>query len=199
MSNPFGMDDACTHCPELVECRQQVVHGYGDVTGEFLFIREAPRVDATAFGYAVDPDSALAEILSRGGFVREDDVDHPVLDNAFLTHLTRCRHPDRGPTDSEIRACNAFLNAEIRSINPEVLIPIGQQVFESVAEEFATGADPADAISDIHGTTIRGRGFELIPMIDTSHITREQIDAFLEAIEATLSRDYRQTKGRRSR
>ena len=40
--NPFGMDEDCRNCPNLCDARTNVVHGYGDVGADFLFVGEAP-------------------------------------------------------------------------------------------------------------------------------------------------------------
>ena len=42
LSNPFGMDESCRNCPALCETRDSVVHGYGDVTADFVGIVDDP-------------------------------------------------------------------------------------------------------------------------------------------------------------
>ena len=49
--NPFGMDADCENCPELCESRDRVVHGYGDVGGEFLVVGARPLRDGHALGW----------------------------------------------------------------------------------------------------------------------------------------------------
>jgi len=136
------MDEECTNCPGLCEARQNVVHGYGDVGGEFIFIAERPHEGADTTGTPFTGDDAgrrLQWILGELGFVRsEPDADSPEMQNAFCTYLTRCRHPDREPTDSEIDTCEPYLNAEIRMMNPQIIVPIGQRVIESLAIEYTT-------------------------------------------------------------
>ena len=122
------------------------------------------------------------------------------LRNAFLTYLTRCRDPERRPTDEEIRTCEPYLNAEIRMINPEIIVPIGQRTLEALAVEYTTRAPESFDVAAEHATTIRGRGFELVPMVGLGEQTDDQTEAFVEHVdENVLDRDYRQTKGRRGR
>ena len=200
MMNPFGMDESCPNCPPLVEARSRVVHGFGDVLAEFLFVKEAPSAEADAGapplghhrGYGLDT------VLDRLGFL-DGSADPPTLTSAFVTHLTRCRHPDRPATDTEINTCEPFLNAEIRSINPEILVPIGQRALEHIAKEYTTEQPDALDAFEVHAQEIRGRGFELVPMVAESDLTEERFETFIEAMEQTLSRDYRQTKGRQGR
>ncbi|MFC6769593.1 uracil-DNA glycosylase, partial [Natrinema soli] len=49
-ANPYGMDEECRNCPALCETRTQVVHGYGDVGADFLFVGERPTAHADEAG-----------------------------------------------------------------------------------------------------------------------------------------------------
>ncbi|MFB6082986.1 MAG: uracil-DNA glycosylase family protein [Halorientalis sp.] len=201
VANPFGMDADCRQCPALCETRTQVVHGYGDVDADFLVLGEAPGpgADATGVPFTDDGDRAVLSLLSELGFVDDPDGDEPGVDNVFLTYLTRCHHPERPPTDEEVRDCEGFLTAEVRMINPEIILPVGQRALAALATEYTTKrADDFDVAAD-HATTIRGRGFELVPMLPPGEGTDDQRAALLEHLASLLDRDYRQTKGRRSR
>jgi len=201
--NPFGMDEQCTNC-DLCENRQNVVHGYGDVGGEFLFLAERPHEGADRTGIPFTGDERgrrLQSVLGELGFVRsEPDAAEPDIQNAYCTYLTRCRHPDREPTDREVDTCEPYLNAEIRMINPQIIVPIGQRVLESLAMEYTTRKPDSFDIEAEHATTIRGRGFELVPMLELDRQTDADSEAFVDHVKETVfSRDYRQTKGRQSR
>ncbi len=204
MDNPYGMDPGCTRCPELAEAREHIVHGYGDVTADFLFVAERPSNSADQAGVPVTDEengSAIASLLEAGGFVANDrDRDgNPILENAFLTYLTRCRHSARPPTDEEIGRCDAFLTAELRTINPEILVPVGERVLAQLAPEHSAGLDDDWTIESVHATEIRGRGFELVPLVAPARMDDDQFAAALDRFERTRDRDYRQTKGRRRR
>ncbi|MUV57861.1 uracil-DNA glycosylase [Halogeometricum sp. CBA1124] len=198
------MDSDCENCPGLCDVRSNVAHGYGDVGGEFLFVGERPSDGADDVGIPFtggEADERLQRILGDLGFARSPpDSDRPDLQNVFLTYLTRCRHPDRRPTDEEIRTCEPYLNAEIRMINPEILVPIGQRTLESLAIDYTTRAPDSFDVREEHATTIRGRGFELVPMLDLDEQTEADTEAFVDhMLESVFARDYRQTKGRRGR
>nr|WP_229380164.1 MULTISPECIES: uracil-DNA glycosylase [Haloterrigena] len=212
-ANPFGMDEECRNCPALCETRTQVVHGYGDVDADFLFVGERPTASADAIGVpfaAEAADGAAAEgtesattlrrMLERLGLCDSTSpADEPVLENVYLTNLTRCRDPDRRPTDEEIGNCDPYLNAEIRMINPEILVPVGERPLRELGVEYTT--TPADdlALPDDHAVRIRGRGFELVPMVDPREQSDAQTQAWLEEFVDLMASDYRQTKGRRER
>jgi uracil-DNA glycosylase family 4 len=198
------MDETCTNCPALCETRKNVVHGYGDVGAEFVFVGERPGPGADRTGVPFVGGAAgelLQRILGELGFSRSPpDSERPDLQNVFLTHLTRCRDPERPPTDDEVATCEPYLNAEIRMINPQIIVPVGQRPLEALAIEYTTRSPESFDVEAEHATTIRGRGFELVPMIDPAEQTDEQTAAFVDhMIESVFSRDYRQTKGRRSR
>jgi uracil-DNA glycosylase len=210
-ANPFGMDEECTNCPALCEARERVLHGYGDVGADFLFVAERPSRGAERAGVplAGEDDAPLRAALADLGFygVGGDDGggdpaaadDDPELVDAYLTHLTRCRHPDRGPTDEEVRECEPFLNAEVRMVNPEILVPVGERALRELGAEYTTTPAEEFALPEHHATRIRGRGFELFPTVAPERLDDERRATFVDAFRDLLASDYRQTKGRRRR
>lgn len=203
LENPFGMDEHCERCPELCETRTQVVHGYGDAGAEFVVVGERPGPGADRTGVPFTGDDGgerMQRILGELGFSDSSpDSDRPELDNVYLTYLTRCHHPDRGPTDEEVWNCDPYLDGELRTVNPELIVPVGGRVLEALAAEYTTRDPTGFDIEAEHATTIRGRGFELVPMIRPAEQTDAQTEEFVEHMAGEMGRDYRQTKGRRGR
>jgi uracil-DNA glycosylase family 4 len=201
--NPYGMDEGCERCPELCTRREQIVHGYGDTEADFLFVGERPADAAETAGIPLVGSEAgrrLQDLLGHLGLNHSlPTATEPELENAFLTLLTRCRHPEREPTAAEITNCEDYLTAEIRMINPEILVPVGERALRTLAEEYTTTPSADLSLPAYHGRSIRGRGFELVPMVDPAEQTDAQFEAFLDSFEALMARDYRQTKGRRER
>jgi len=201
MSNPFGMDEQCQNCPALCDTRETVVHGYGDVGAEFIVLGESPAAgsDASGIPFTDERERELLDILAAVDMVEDPDADRPELKNTFLTYVTRCRHPDRPATDEEVINCEPYLNSEIRMINPEILLPVGQRALEELAFEYTTLSEDDLDIAERHATTIRGRGFEILPMLPPAEQTDAERTAFLDHFSDLLGQDYRQTKGRRGR
>ncbi|MWV63992.1 uracil-DNA glycosylase [Halorubrum sp. JWXQ-INN 858] len=202
--NPFAMDADCENCPELCGPRERVVHGYGDVGAEFLVVGTSPTAAAERHGIPFTGPGGgerIQAVFGELGFVRSPpDAAEPDVQNVFFTNLTRCRHPDREPTDREIETCEPFLNAEIRMINPQILVPVGERPLRALAVEYTTRRPESFDVEAEHATTIRGRGFEIVPMVAPDDLTDERAAAFVDHMhENVLSRDYRQTKGRQSR
>jgi uracil-DNA glycosylase family 4 len=201
--NPFSMAEDCRRCSDLTESRERIVHGYGDTAADFLFVGSQPSATAEDAGVPLvggDAGRRLQDLLGRLGLNHSlPTATEPELTNAYLTNLTRCRHPDRGPTDTEVRNCEDYLTAEIRMVNPEIIVPVGQRALTAIATEYTTTDTAELTLPDYHARSIRGRGFELVPMIDPATQSDAQFQAYLESFEALMSRDYRQTKGRRER
>lgn len=201
--NPYGMDEDCRNCPGLCDVRERVVHGYGDVGADFVFVGAAPSAGAEETGVPFTGDDAgerFQHILGSVGLNYSlPDSDEPELGNAFLTYLTRCRHPERDPTDDEVVTCEPYLNADVRMINPEVLVPVGQRALTELGAEYTTRPAAELDVDEHHATTIRGRGFELAPMIHPADQTDADREEYVEFFLDLLETDYRQTKGRRSR
>ena len=200
LRNPLGLDDTCPNCPVLAERRERVVHGYGEVGADVLVVGEAPTAGAEAAGVPFTGDETgrgvQALLADLGMSSSPPTADRPEIENAYLTYLARCRHPERAPTDGEIATCDPFLNAEVRMINPEVLVPVGERALKTLAAEHTTLREPPD-IDDVHATEVRGRGFLLVPMRDPADQTNTEKRAIRDTMESLLGGDYRQSKGRR--
>lgn len=204
LSNPFSMDEDCQNCPKLADCRDRVVHGYGDVGAEFVVVGESPSASAEENGVPFTGDEGgrrVQRILGELGFSRSGpDAAEPDLQNVYLTYLTRCRHPERRPTDDEVWNCEPFLSSDLRMINPHIIVPVGQRALTELATEYTTRNPESFDVETEHATTVRGRGFELVPMLAPGAMDDADERAFVDHVtENVLSRDYRQTKGRRSR
>ncbi|QGN07656.1 uracil-DNA glycosylase [Halorhabdus sp. CBA1104] len=199
--NPYGMDAECQNCPALVETREQVVHGYGDVEADVVVLGSEPTAgpDRTGVPFTGDePGRSVQRILAELGFNdAAPDSTEPELENIYLTYVTRCRHPDRDATDDETRNCEGYRTAELRMINPELIVAVGQAALDALAFEYTTRSAEELDVTTEHATTIRGRGFEILPMRSPSEASEAQLEAFRAHFADELGRDYRQTKGQR--
>jgi hypothetical protein len=79
------------------------------------------------------------------------------------------------------------------------LVAVGQHALEALAWEYTTRSAEDFDVEVEHATTIHGRGFEIVPMIEPAEQTDEQTDTIIDHLLDVLGRDYRQTKGRRGR
>ena len=84
-------------------------------------------------------------------------------------------------------------------INPEILVPVGQRALTELGEEYTTEPAAELDVEELHASTVRGRGFELAPMVHPGEQTEAQTDEWIEFFLDLQDTDYRQTKGRRGR
>ena len=140
-----GFDIDCTACPRLAEfladIRQQYpeYHGlpvapFGGVNPDLLIVGLAPGMHgANATGRPFTGDYAgvlLYETLHKTGFSNQATSDHVddglELINCRITNAVKCLPPQNKPTGSEINQCNAFLKAELESLESKrILIALG--------------------------------------------------------------------------
>ena len=90
----------------------------------------------------------LNELLGVAGLVRED---------VFITNVVKCRPPgNRDPMPDEIAACAPYLDRQIATIDPEVIVTLGRH---SMSRWF-----PGERISKIHGQPRKEGNRMIVPM-----------------------------------
>ncbi|VVB52128.1 Uracil DNA glycosylase superfamily protein [uncultured archaeon] len=131
--------NACTLCP-LSKTRTLAVPGEGPQNARILLVGEAPgrNEDKTGKPFAGAAGNILTEALTKAEINRAD---------CFITSVIKCRPPgNRKPNDDEIDACCTHLARQIASVNPDVIVPLG-----NVALTTLTGLKN---IGEMHGKQI---------------------------------------------
>ena len=132
----------CTACG-LSGSRTNVVFGIGDPGADLMFVGEGPGRDEDIAGEPfVGKSGKLLDRLMQQelGIVRSQ---------CYIANVVKCRPPNnRNPLEEEITACRPFLEAQIREINPAVIVTLGN---------FATRLllDTADGIKKVRGRSYR--------------------------------------------
>jgi len=109
---------ACHKCP-LCETRTTVVFGVGNSEAEVMFIGEAPgrQEDLGAEPFIGAAGKYLNELLALAGIERPD---------IYIANVLKCRPPsNRDPQVDEIEACAPFLREQVRAIDPDVIVTLG--------------------------------------------------------------------------
>lgn len=109
----------CQRCP-LAETRHNIVFGVGDPEADIMFIGEAPgaREDDRGEPFVGPAGRRLDRWIEQLGMQRAD---------VFIANVLKCRPPNnRNPRPEEIERCSPFLRAQIRAIEPRVLIALGR-------------------------------------------------------------------------
>jgi len=108
----------CTQCG-LAETRTNVVFGVGDQTARLMIVGEAPGKNEDLQGepFVGAAGSLLDELLAGIGITRPE---------VYIANVLKCRPPaNRDPRPDEIEACKPYLQDQIRLIEPEVVMTLG--------------------------------------------------------------------------
>ena len=127
---------ACTKCT-LHESRKKSVPGDGPATAEIMFIGEGPGFHENEQGHPFVGASGkfLDQLLAQAGVTRSD---------VFIANVVKCRPPgNRDPLPDELAACDLYLEAQIKAINPSIIVTLGRFSMN----KFFPGAK----ISAVHG------------------------------------------------
>lgn len=139
----------CAACA-LSRTRTKTVPGDGAPDAEVMFIGEAPgyHEDQQGKPFVGAAGQFLNELLASIGLKRE---------NVFIANVVKSRPPNnRDPLPEEIAACAPFLQSQIETIQPKIIVTLGRF---SMAKYF-----PGESISKIHGQARRRDGIVVLPL-----------------------------------
>ena len=139
----------CTRCG-LYQSRTQVVFGQGDPDADLMFVGEAPGFHEDRQGIPfVGPSGQLLNRLLEGIGLRRQDV--------YICNVVKSRPPNnRDPQPDEIAACRPWLDAQIRLVDPKVVVTLGNFAAKTLLET-TTG------ITRLRGQTYPFQGRVLLP------------------------------------
>ncbi len=104
----------------LKETATQAVFGFGNHQASIVFIGEAPgkSEDLSGRPFVGASGKFLDEMLASIKLSRED---------VYITNIVKYRPPEnRDPSKEEIKACEAWLHAEIQLIQPKLIVTLGR-------------------------------------------------------------------------
>lgn len=108
----------CTAC-RLAETRTNVVFGDGSPEARVMFVGEGPgkNEDLQGLPFVGAAGQLLNRLLEEIGLRRED---------VYIANVVKCRPPgNRDPRPDEISSCKGYLAEQIRLIDPEVVVTLG--------------------------------------------------------------------------
>lgn len=130
----------CGKCVLRGTCTQ-VVPGEGSADAEIMFIGEGPgkKEDETGRPFVGAAGKFLAEMLGEIKLKRED---------VYIANVVKCRPPEnRDPLPEEAEACWPWLEAQIKLIDPKLIVTLGRHSMERFL--------PNQKISQMHGKALR--------------------------------------------
>ncbi len=140
---------ACTQCV-LHETRKMSVPGDGPANAEIMFIGEGPGFHENEQGHPFVGASGkfLDQLLAQANVTRSE---------VFICNIVKCRPPgNRDPLPDEIMACDTHLEAQIKIINPSIIVTLGRISMN----KFIPGAK----ITAVHGQMRKVDDRFVIPM-----------------------------------
>jgi DNA polymerase len=138
--------EKCLNCQKcnLASTRTNTVFDDGVPNHKLMLIGEAPGYweDKKGKPFVGKAGQLLDKIFACVGLSRQKDV--------YICNTIKCRPPEnRNPLPDEMEACREYLDAQIRIINPKILLLCGG---------IASHAILGDSVGGI--TKIRGKWFE---------------------------------------
>lgn len=109
----------CTRCPLYVS-RHNVVFGVGPENAEVMFIGEGPGENEDLQGepFVGRAGQLLDDMLYIIGLSRR---------NCYIANIVKCRPPhNRDPLNTEQDACSDWLEAQIKLIQPKLIVCLGR-------------------------------------------------------------------------
>lgn len=139
----------CTLC-SLSEKRTNAVPGEGSITADVMFIGEGPGFyeDREGRPFVGPAGQFLDELLASIGLKRED---------VYITNMVKCRPPNnRDPLQDEMKACRPYLDKQLATISPKVLVTLGRHSFSKFF--------PNESISKARGNPREWKNLTIYPM-----------------------------------
>lgn len=116
----------CNKCGLCKDAEYICLTGYGSIKTSILIIGEAPghREDESGRPFVGKAGKVLDVVLQQLGLSREQ---------VYITNAVHCRPPENHKISlDEIRACRSYLEAEIKKINPKIIITLGDTAVKAI-------------------------------------------------------------------
>ena len=153
---------ACRKCLRLVAWREEValvkrraykdqeywgkpVPGFGDPNARVLIVGLAPGAHGSnRTGRAFTGDASggfLYPALYRAGFADQPTAvsrsDGLTLKDLYIAAAARCVPPDNKPTLEELDNCQPYLQREIQTLKPKVIVCLGRIAFDRIIKMYS--------------------------------------------------------------
>jgi uracil-DNA glycosylase len=178
----------CTRC-ELSQTRTNVVFGEGNVNTPLVFVGEGPgeTEDATGRPFVGRAGKLLDEALAENGMSRK---------HVYICNVVKCRAAlmedgrlkNRPPRVEEAAACRDWLETQLRTIQPLVIVCLGSPAANAIIH-------PNFAITRERGQWFRNSAFApwVMAALHPAYILRQHGPAF-DTARSSLVHDIGQAR-----
>jgi DNA polymerase len=135
------------------------VFGVGNSDARLMFVGEGPGADEDEKGepFVGRAGQLLTQIIKAMGLERDD---------VYIANVVKCRPPgNRNPEPDEIDACSPFLQAQIASIRPTVIVALGKFAAQTLLKT-------ETPISRLRGQFHLRDGIAVMPTFHPSYLLR---------------------------
>jgi DNA polymerase len=163
----------CQRCP-LAKGRKTIVFGDGNPNADILFIGEGPGAEEDKRGlpFVGRAGELLTRMIERGMGIPRADV--------YICNIVKCRPPgNRDPEPEEVAACRPFLDAQIDSVAPRVIVTLGRP-----AASVLLGREVS--ITRLRGNWQDYRGIPVMPTFHPAFILRQYTEQNRRLVWADL-------------
>jgi DNA polymerase len=151
----------CTRC-KLCQSRSTIVFGVGNPRARLMVIGEGPGEEEDKQGkpFVGRAGQLLTRMLAAKGVGFDRDRD------CYIANVVKCRpERNRNPEPDEVAACNAFLTAQIDTIQPVAILALG-----NFAAQTLLGTK--EGITKLRGRVYQYRSIVLIPTFHPAFLLR---------------------------
>ncbi|MFW6269720.1 MAG: uracil-DNA glycosylase [Bacillota bacterium] len=148
----------CERCHLREKCTQ-VVMGEGSLENKIMFIGEGPGADEDRLG---------RPFVGRAGKLLDKmfDAINISREEIYISNIVKCRPPNnRVPSISEAEACMPILKAEIKLVDPKVIVPLGSTSLKYLVDREA-------AITRDRGKWIQRGKYYFLPTFHPAYLLR---------------------------
>lgn len=111
-------NELCTLCTRYKDCKSVSIAGVGSKKPKLMIVSDAPTKFDDENGTVLKGSEILEQILYEVVGIDKDDV--------YLTYAVKCYSPKDKPTAKELNACATYLENEIKTLQPEAVLILGE-------------------------------------------------------------------------
>ncbi len=153
----------CERCG-LCERSSHIVYGMGNPGADLVIVGEGPGEDEDRQGLPfIGPAGQMLDRMLQGvlGLDRQ---------KVYILNVVKCRPPrNRAPTPEEVGACRPFLEAQLRAIQPKVILALGGSASQALLGS-------KEGIMKLRGDWHAWEGIPLRPTVHPAYLLRRPQD-----------------------
>ena len=149
----------CYLC-QLSKSRKNVVFGEGNPNAKILFVGEAPGAieDNTGKPFTGRSGELLTKMIESVLQIKRDKV--------YISNIVKCRPPNnRTPTAQEALSCKPYLQKEIDTIKPKLIVALGETAYSYLTND-------TTPIGKVRGHIFNLGNYKIIPTYHPSYLLR---------------------------